>query len=677
VSRYLPVANPPNPFAKASFEYELEDNPGAPLQVFEDHTRSILATNDSPDVGFKWSVNPYRGCHHGCAYCLDPETPILMGDGAARPIHALRVGDLVYGTVVERGRRRYVRTPVLAHWNTVKRAFRVTLNDGTELVASGDHRFLSTRGFAYVNHVPRGGERGEVLAPGTRLVGTGAFAQTPVATPDYRRGYLAGVSCARRDARPLRLALVDLEPSRRVRDYVQALDTSRIADDASVAVLARASGEDRHVTALRTSPLGHVERTRHVVAWPAAPSREWSRGFLAAMLDVEGEAHGNVLVVHACDRRAVEATCRALEALGFESFAARDGAITIRGGLGATLRLVHTVDPAVRRKYDLHGQALDARKSTLEVVSVEDLGFEMPMVDITTGTEDFVANGIVSHNCYARPGHEYLSFGAGSDFERKIVVKPNAPALLREAFEKKSWKGDLVVFSGVTDCYQPLEHTMRLTRGCLEACVEYRNPAGFITKSPVIERDIELLAELARVARCRVSISIPFWNPEYAKAMEPYVTPPARRMKIVERLARAGVPVGVSVSPIVPGLNDEDIGEVLEAAAAAGATHAFYVLLRLPGSVKDVFEKALRERLPLRAEKVLRRLREAHGGKLYDSRFGMRQRGGGVYAQTIDALFTKTATRLGLVHEMDEPEPEPERVTFRRPDRSPQRSFGF
>lgn len=289
--------------------------------------------------------------------------------------------------------------------------------------------------------------------------------------------------------------------------------------------------------------------------------------------------------------------------------------------------------------------------------------------------------------CYARPSHEYLSFGAGSDFERKIVVKPNAPELLREAFDKKSWKGDLVMFSGITDCYQPLEHERKLTRGCLEVCLEYKNPLGIITKSPIIERDIDLLVELVKhTSRCRVSISIPFWNAEYAKAMEPFVTTPARRMKIIETLAKAGVPVGISVSPIVPGLNDEDIGEVLERAAGAGASHAFFVLLRLPGAVKDVFEKSLREKLPLRAEKVFRRLREAHDGKLYDSAFGKRGRGDSVYAKTIESLFTRTAVKLGLKEPgmtsnsyeemLNGAGPAPP-TSFVRPNRSPQTSFGF
>ncbi|HSO32005.1 MAG TPA: PA0069 family radical SAM protein, partial [Labilithrix sp.] len=277
--------------------------------------------------------------------------------------------------------------------------------------------------------------------------------------------------------------------------------------------------------------------------------------------------------------------------------------------------------------------------------------------------------------CYARPSHEYLSLGAGSDFERKIIVKKNAAELLREAFDKKKWQGELVMFSGVTDCYQPLEAKLELTRACLQVCIEYKNPAAFITKSPIIERDVELLVELARVARCRVSVSIPFWNPDTAKAMEPFVTTPQRRMKIVETLAKAGIPVGVSISPIVPGLNDEDIGDVIKAASDAGARHAFYVLLRLPGAVKEVFETNLRQKLPLRAEKVLRRLREAHSGKLYDSRFGVRGSGQGVYADTIATLFDKLAKRHGLRHdEMNDLDPpEAAASTFERP--SGQRSL--
>jgi len=249
--------------------------------------------------------------------------------------------------------------------------------------------------------------------------------------------------------------------------------------------------------------------------------------------------------------------------------------------------------------------------------------------------------------CYARPSHEYLSFGAGTDFERKIVVKPDAPELLREAFGKKSWKFETVVFSGVTDCYQPLEASYRLTRRCLEVCAWFGNPVGIITKAPLIERDAELLAAM-RGNGLHVTVSIPFWDAEKARAIEPYVATPQRRMRTIEALAARGIEVGVNVAPIIPGLNDQDIPRVLQAARDAGASHAGFVLLRLPGSVKEVFEQRLRANLPLQAERVLHRIRETRGGKLYDPRFGVRGRGEGAISDGIAMLFRATARRLGL-----------------------------
>ena len=250
--------------------------------------------------------------------------------------------------------------------------------------------------------------------------------------------------------------------------------------------------------------------------------------------------------------------------------------------------------------------------------------------------------------CYARPGHEYLSFGAGTDFDRKIMVKIRAPELLRAAFAKKSWGREAVVFSGVTDCYQPLEASYRLTRGCLEVCAETANPVGIITKAPLIERDLDVLQDLARVASARVIVSIPFWDPEKARAIEPYVATPARRIRAIRALSDAGIPVGVNVAPIIPGLNDAEIPSVLAAARDAGATSAGCVLLRLPGPVAQVFEERVRAAMPLAADRILHWIRETRGGALYDWRFGVRGRGEGPYADTIRALFDATARRLGL-----------------------------
>ena len=265
--------------------------------------------------------------------------------------------------------------------------------------------------------------------------------------------------------------------------------------------------------------------------------------------------------------------------------------------------------------------------------------------------------------CYARPSHEYLGFGAGTDFDTKVAVKLRAAELLRRAFERPSWTGETLVFSGVTDCYQPLEASLRLTRQCLEVCAEYRNPVGIITKGPLVERDLDVLKRLNDEARISVTLSIPFWRPEMARAIEPGVATPKRRMQTVAALASAGIPVGVSVAPVIPGLED-DMVTILKQAAEARAQWAGFVLLRLPGSVKEVFETRLRTALPLHAEKVMNRIRETRGGKLYDSRFGHRHVGEGKYSDSICSLFSATCLKLGLNRSHPYQNPP---GTFRRP----------
>ncbi|MEW5848211.1 MAG: PA0069 family radical SAM protein [Myxococcota bacterium] len=265
--------------------------------------------------------------------------------------------------------------------------------------------------------------------------------------------------------------------------------------------------------------------------------------------------------------------------------------------------------------------------------------------------------------CYARPTHEYLSFGAGTDFERRIVIKPRAAELLREAFERPSWRGELITFSGDTDCYQPLEASYELTRACLKVCAEYRNPVAIITKSPLIERDVEVLQQLHRDAWLHVFISVPIWNEEHARAIEPYVAPPRRRMETVRRLNAAGLPVSVNMQPVIPGLGDRDIVHILEAAAEAGAFSVNMGMLRLPGSVKEVFVERLRENLPLVVDKVLGRVRDVRGGRLNDPRFGNRFKGEGEYASSLFQIYDVTARKLGLRRHRDPPEASP----FRRP----------
>ncbi len=267
--------------------------------------------------------------------------------------------------------------------------------------------------------------------------------------------------------------------------------------------------------------------------------------------------------------------------------------------------------------------------------------------------------------CYARPTHEYLGLGAGTDFDTRVAVKADAPALLRAAFEHPSWKGERVAFSGVTDCYQPLEASYRLTRGCLEVCADYRNPVSIVTKAALVERDLDLLARLAREARCSVTLSLPFLDEGVARALEPGAPTPARRLRTLQRLAGAGVPCGVLLAPVVPGLSDEEIPRLLEAARAAGATRAGWLLLKLPGSTRAVFEERLREALPDRAGRVLHRIRETRGGALDDRRFGVRMRGQGPYAEAIAGLFEAAARRAGFGASGPEEEEPPS--TFSRP----------
>jgi DNA repair photolyase len=250
--------------------------------------------------------------------------------------------------------------------------------------------------------------------------------------------------------------------------------------------------------------------------------------------------------------------------------------------------------------------------------------------------------------CYARPSHQYWGFGAGTDFDRKIVVKVNVAERLREELRAPRWQGHPIVFSGNTDCYQPLEASYALTRACLKECLEVKNPVGIITKGKLVRRDLDLLAALARVAKVHVTISVPFVDDAMARAIEPFASPPSTRLQTLRMLADAGVACGVSLGPVIPGLNDDQIPEILERAHEAGATSAFMILLRLPREVAEVFEARLREAFPLRADKVRHAIEEMRGGKLNDPRFGSRMRGNGPRWQLVESLFRSTMRRLGM-----------------------------
>jgi DNA repair photolyase len=250
--------------------------------------------------------------------------------------------------------------------------------------------------------------------------------------------------------------------------------------------------------------------------------------------------------------------------------------------------------------------------------------------------------------CYARPTHEFLDFSAGQDFETKIMVKHDAATLLRAELSSPRWQPRVIALSGVTDCYQPAERQLRITRSCLEVLAEFRNPVAIITKSHGVTRDADLLAPLARDQAAAVYISITTLDPSLAKKMEPRASPPMRRLAAIRALADAGVPVGVLVAPILPGLTDHEGPSILEAAAAAGARFAGWVMLRLPYGVSDLFSAWLDVHFPLKKDKVLAHVRGVRGGKLNNAEFGSRMVGEGKYAEQISDLLRVRAAQLGL-----------------------------
>ncbi len=250
--------------------------------------------------------------------------------------------------------------------------------------------------------------------------------------------------------------------------------------------------------------------------------------------------------------------------------------------------------------------------------------------------------------CYARPSHEYLGFSAGLDFETKIMVKEDAPELLRKELGKRSWAPQMVALCGNTDPYQPVERRLGLTRRCLEVFLAARNPVGVITKNALVLRDLGLLAELASMDLAGVTISITSLREELVRTLEPRTSTPARRLDAIERLAAAGVPTAVIVAPVIPGLNDHEIPAILAEAASRGATHASHTILRLPGPVEPLFLEWLRREHPDAAAKVEGRIRSVRGGKLSDPRWGSRMKGGGEIAGAIHTLFRITAKKLGL-----------------------------
>ena len=283
----------------------------------------------------------------------------------------------------------------------------------------------------------------------------------------------------------------------------------------------------------------------------------------------------------------------------------------------------------------------DSSKSIIAYNDSPDVGFDAS-VNPYRGCE----HGCVY--CYARPSHEYLGFSSGLDFETKIMVKEDAPELLRRELSSPKWKPQLVALSGNTDCYQPVEKQKQLTRRCLEVLLEFRNPVVIITKNHLVSRDVDILAELARFDCIAVTLSLTTLDHKLSSLLEPRASRPARRLAAIATLADAGVPVGYLQAPMIPGLTDSEAPAIGVAAARAGATFSGYVALRLPFAVKDLFEQWLEQHYPDKKTKILNRVREIRGGRLNDPNFKSRMRGDGIFAEQMAGLFQLARKKSGI-----------------------------
>jgi len=394
------------------------------LDIRFHEVRAKSALNRVPPrsrMPFRWTINPYRGCSHACAYCVRGDTPILMADGRAKPLADVRVGDKIYGTVRIGNRRVPAKTRVLAHWSTVKPAYSIELEDGTELVTSGDHRLLSDWGWKFVSEGGLGKTRRPHLTTSNELLGLSSSAGESYA-PSNRRG----------------------------------------------------------------------------------------------------------------------------------------------------------------------------------ITSIEPLGMELPLYDITTGTGNFIANGVVSHNCFARPTHTYLDLDAGRDFEREIVVKVNVPEVARAELSRPSWKREQVALGTNTDPYQWVESRYELMPGIWRALLDSDTPCSLVTKSPLALRDIDVLRELADGPGVTVYFSVPTLDERAWRETEPHTPSPRARLEAVRKMNDAGVPCGILVAPLIPGVNDdpEQVGEILRIAHEAGAIGSPVMPLHLRGEVKGIWFDWLRHYRP-------------------------------------------------------------------------------
>jgi DNA repair photolyase len=584
------------------------------IRFYEVRAKSAL--NKVPKqsrMPFRWTINPYRGCSHACTYCQSGDTLVLMADGRTKMLAELEVGDEIYGTVRDGVYRRYTRTRVLDIWSEFKPAYRTTLEDGTELITSADHRFLTSRGWKHVIGAEQGPLRRAHLTTNSKLMGTGRGGHAPLHTREYRRGYLCGLirgdghigsyTYPRRNGQPCNyhrfpLALTDLEALQRAHSFLS--DAGAETDQFEFAT---AAGY-KPMTAIRTQAGATVALIRDLIECPGRATDDWCKGFLAGIFDAEG-SYSDSLRIANTNAAIIDWTTWCLRRLGFDSVVEDrklpNGMKCVRllGGLVSQLRFLQTVGPAITRKRSIEGRAVKT-SARVGVQSIEPLGTKLQLYDITTGTGDYISNGVISHNCFARPTHTYLDFNAGRDFEREIVVKVNVPEVLRTELARPSWKGEHVALGTNTDPYQWVEGRYKLMPGIWEAFRDFANPCSVLTKSPLVLRDLPLLQQINEVAPVSANLSVPTLDEKAWRATEPHTPNPRARLEAVAELNRAGIPTGVLIAPLMPGINDapEQVEEILELATEAGATHIGGIALHLRGEVRSIFFEWLRAHRP-------------------------------------------------------------------------------
>jgi DNA repair photolyase len=558
------------------------DTPGfRGMTFYEVQAKSIVShVPESSRMSFRWTINPYRGCQHACVYCQPGFTPVLLADGTTKPLADVRVGDAIYGTVRDGCYRRYALTEVLAHWSTVKSAYRITLEDGTQLISSGDHRFLTERGWKHVTGTGQGPDQRPFLTVSNKLMGFGGFTEPPKDTTQYRRGYLramirgdASLSLgANGEIYGFRPALADTEALTRTRHYLATFGSLT---------------------------------TEHLIEWPSYPCEDWFHGFLAGIFDAEGSYSRGVWRVANTDPEIINWTTRSLDTLGFdyalEPSNRPNGLVVVRlrGGLKEAMRFFHRTDPAITRKRSIEGVAIKS-DAKLRVAAIEPLGIEMPMYDITTGTGDFIANGVVSHNCFARNTHTYLDLDAGADFDSKVIVKVNAPELLRKKLASPGWRGEHIAMGTNVDCYQRAEGKYQLMRGIIAALRDAANPFSILTKGTLILRDLDLLLEAAAVTDVGLNVSAAFVDKSLWRAIEPGTPAPERRLEACATLNDNGLRCGVLMGPVVPFLSDSpaQLDAAVRRVAEAGATHVSPIVLHLRPGTREWFLSWLRTAHP-------------------------------------------------------------------------------